>query len=97
MSYFFFVFLFFRAIPMAYGGSQARGPIGVVAAGLRHSHSNAGSLTHEVRPGIESETSWMLVGLLTAEPWWELPYMLFYNLTFNVGVVFSPIAMSQFI
>ena len=29
--------------PMAYGGSQARGPIGAVAAGLRQSHSNTGS------------------------------------------------------
>ena len=28
---------------MAYGGSQARGLIGAVAAGLRHSHSNARS------------------------------------------------------
>ena len=28
---------------MAYGGSQARGPIGTVDAGLRQSHSNAGS------------------------------------------------------
>ena len=28
---------------MAYGGSQARGPIRAVAAGLRLSHSNAGS------------------------------------------------------
>ena len=25
---------------MAYGGSQARDPIGATAAGLRHSHSN---------------------------------------------------------
>jgi len=33
----------FRATPMAYGGSQARGPIGAVAAGLRHSHSNTRS------------------------------------------------------
>ena len=31
------------AAPAAYGGSQARGPIGAVAAGLRQSHSNAGS------------------------------------------------------
>ena len=31
------------AAPAAYGGSQARGPIGVVATGLRQSHSNAGS------------------------------------------------------
>ena len=42
---FFFLFLFclFRAAPMAYGGSQARGYIGAIAAGLRHSHSNAKS------------------------------------------------------
>ena len=36
-------FLLFRATPTAYGGSQARGPIGATAAGLRHSHSNARS------------------------------------------------------
>ena len=50
--FFFFCFLFFvfcfffcfsRAAPLAYGGSQARGPIGAVAAGLRHSYSNTGS------------------------------------------------------
>ena len=42
--FFFFVFLsFFRAAPAAYGGSQARGLIGAVVAGLRHSHSNARS------------------------------------------------------
>ena len=39
----FFVFCFFRAAPAAYGGSQARGLIRAVAAGLRHSHSNVGS------------------------------------------------------
>ena len=31
------------AAPAAYGGSQARGPIGAVATGLRQRHSNAGS------------------------------------------------------
>ena len=40
---FFFFFFFFRAAPTTYGGSQARGPIGVVVAGLHHSHSNVGS------------------------------------------------------
>ena len=30
----------------AYGGSQARGPIGATAARLHHSHSNAGSELH---------------------------------------------------
>ena len=38
---FVFVFCFFRATPVAYGGSQARGQIGAVDAGLCHSHSNA--------------------------------------------------------
>ena len=36
-----FFFLFFRAVPAAYGGSQARGLIGATAAGLCYSHSNA--------------------------------------------------------
>ena len=31
---------------MEYGGSQARGPIGAVAPGLRHSHSNSGFEWH---------------------------------------------------
>ena len=43
---FFLFLLFFRAAPVAHGGSQARGLIGAVAAGLHHSPSNAGSLTH---------------------------------------------------
>ena len=40
--YFFFCFLF-RATPTAYGGSQARSPIGAAAANLHHSQSNARS------------------------------------------------------
>ena len=39
----FCLFAFSRAAPAAYGGSQARGLIGAVAAGLHHSHSNTGS------------------------------------------------------
>ena len=41
-----FIFCLFAiswAAPAAYGGSQARGVIGAVAAGLCQSHSNAGS------------------------------------------------------
>ena len=38
-----FIYLFFRATPVAYGGSQARGQIGTTAAGLHHSHGNEGS------------------------------------------------------
>ena len=36
----FFVCVFFRAAPTAYGDSQARGWIRAVDAGVRHSHSN---------------------------------------------------------
>ena len=43
LYFFFFFFLLFRAALEAYGGSQARGRIGAVAAGLHHSHSHAGS------------------------------------------------------
>ena len=43
---FFCLFVFSRAAPEAYGGSQARGLIGATAAGLHHSHSNARSEPH---------------------------------------------------
>ena len=45
---FFCLFAFFRAAPSAYGGSQTRGLIGAAAAGLRQSHSKAGS-----EPGLQ--------------------------------------------
>ena len=41
--FFFLLFTFSRADPTAYGGSQARGPIGAVAASLHHGYSNMGS------------------------------------------------------
>ena len=69
---------------MAYGGSQARGPIGAVAASLYHSHSKARSephlqttpqLTATLDPNLLSKardqtaSSWIcLSGLLTTEP-----------------------------
>ena len=37
------LFAFSRATSAAHGGSQAKGLIGAIAAGLPHSHSNAGS------------------------------------------------------
>ena len=48
-SGFFFSFGFFRAVPMAYRSTQARGRYGAAAAGLHHSHSNTGSESH-LRP-----------------------------------------------
>ena len=70
-----FFFFFSRAEPMAYGGSQARGPVRAEAgwpmpqqrriqatsATYTTAHGNARSLTHRVRPGIKPTTSWLLV------------------------------------
>ena len=73
------VFFFFspRATPASYGGSQAWGPVGAVAAGLCQSHSTAGSkpvcdLHHSswqrriLNPLSEARdgTSWFLVGFI---------------------------------
>ena len=86
--FFIFIYLVFRAVPMAHGGSQARGQIGAIAASLHHSHSNlgskpclrptpqlgnTGSLTHRVRPGIECVSSWLLVRFISSAPGRELP------------------------
>ena len=72
----FFFFLSFslslsllRAAPTAYGGSQARGRIEAIAAGLHHSHSNARSeprLRQILNPQSEAR------GFVSAVPRWEL-------------------------
>ena len=41
-----FIYCLFRAVPMAYGSSQARGRSGAVAAGLHHSYSETSSEPH---------------------------------------------------
>ena len=69
--YFLFIYLF-RATLKVYGGAQAKGWIGAVATGLHHSHSNAGSLTHWTRPGIEPASLWILGRFISAEPRGEL-------------------------
>ena len=43
LGFFFCLFAISWAAPKAYGGSQAKGPIGAVATGLCQSHSNTGS------------------------------------------------------
>ena len=72
----FLSFCLLRAAPAAYEGSQARGWIWATAASLHHSHNNARSLTPWARPGIQPETSWFLVGFVSAAPWRELPALL---------------------
>ena len=72
-------FLFFKGLTVAYGSSRGMDWIEVVAAGLPtpQTHwnwaafvtyttacSNSGSLTHWVRLGIESASTWILCGVL---------------------------------
>ena len=45
-NFFFFISFSFYALPAAYGSSRARGGVGATAAGLHHSHSNAGFRPH---------------------------------------------------
>ena len=42
--------------------------IQAASAAYTIAHGNAGSLTHKARPGIKPKSSWILVGLVTAEP-----------------------------
>jgi len=71
-SDFFLGGVLFRATLVTYGSSQARGRIKAVAAGLCHSRSNARSLTHWARPGIEPTSSWISSGSLPLRHWQEL-------------------------
>ena len=71
---------------MAYGSTQAKGQIGAAAAGLCHSHTIP-DLSHMFdlhssrqcqilnplsKARIKPESSWILVGFITAKPHWEL-------------------------
>ena len=87
--FFLFCFVLFFGLFMAprtaYASSQARGRIRAVAASHSHSESEpclqltpqlmamSDPLTHGSRPGIKPESSGVVVGLVTAEPQWELP------------------------
>jgi len=61
LSLFIYLFVFcpFRAVPAAYGGSQARGWIRATAAALRQSHSNARSEPH-LWPTPQLMAHWIL-------------------------------------
>ena len=91
--FFFFLVIFFRATPVAYGGSLARGSNWslscwprpqpqhqVWAASVTYTtdHGNLGSLTHWVMPGSEHPTSWFLVRFASAVPWQELLFFFGY-------------------
>ena len=67
---FLFLFCLFRAVPVAYGSSQARGQLGAVAAGLHHSHNSTRSepVLNPLNKAREwtrvlMDTSWVLLPL----------------------------------
>ena len=55
----FFFLPFLGQLSTAYGGSQARGLIGAVAAGLHQSHSNSGS-----KPRLQPTPQFMAMWIL---------------------------------
>ena len=59
--FWFFFFVFLRSRPGHMEVPRLGGWFRAVAAGLRHSHGNDGSLTHWARPVIEPASSWILV------------------------------------
>ena len=69
-----FFFFFLRAAPTAYGGSQALAYATATAMPYLSHDCNIGSLTCWARPGIEPESSWMLVRFVSSEPGQELPF-----------------------
>ena len=66
--YWFILFCLFRAAPATYGDCQARGRIWVLAAGLRHSHSNWWS-GHVCDLLHSSWRPWILNQLSEARDW----------------------------
>ena len=79
--FFFFFFGLFRAVPEAYGSSQAKSNwncscwlkpqpqqhgVWATPATYTTAHGNARSLTQWVRPGVRPTSSWILVGFLTS-------------------------------
>ena len=67
------IYLFiFMAAPMVYGSSQARGWIGVVAAGLHHKAQQCQILNP---PSKARDQTCELVGFITTEPQWEFQTM----------------------
>ena len=75
----FVIIFFFRAAPKAHGSSQVRGQIWAAAAGLHHSYGNVGFPMK--RPGIETESSWILVRFISFVPQWKLPFCCSYSIS----------------
>ena len=72
-------FFFLRTTPVAYGSSKARGPIGAAAT---WDLSCVCDLHHKLMARLDpwptewgQGSSWILVGLVSTEPQWELPFV----------------------
>ena len=97
----FFFFLLFKAAPVAYGSSQARGLMGVTAAAMPdlslicdlHHSSRQHWILNRVRPGIEPTISWFLVRFISSAPWQEL-LARFLQCKFTI---FFPLAIDQYL
>ena len=87
------LFFFFRAALSAYRSSQVgfnqsyscqpvshpqQCRIWASYATYTRTHSNAGSLTHQARPGIEPTSSWILVRFITTWAMTGAPYIIFF-------------------
>ena len=56
--------------------------IRAMSATYTTAHSNARSLTHWTRPGMEPASSWIRVGFVSTEPWRELQIQLYFCLNY---------------
>ena len=95
----FFVFFFFRAAPMAYGSSRARGQIRATAAGLATAtpmpdpsgvynlhHWQCWILNPLSRAKDRTHVLMELIGFVSAEPQQELPHYFLFTSTHAYGV-----------
>ena len=78
----FCLFVFSRAFPLAYGDSQARGPIGAVAPGLHHSSRQRRILNPPNKAGDQTHN----LMVPTTEPRRELLGMFLFLLCIYLGV-----------
>ena len=76
MILFYFIFCLSassRAAPAAYGGSQARGQIGAVAASLHHSSQPRRILNPLGKARDQTRNLMVPRRIVSSEPRWELP------------------------
>ena len=62
---------------------------------VHYSWGNVRSLTHWLGPGVKPTSSWILVGLITAEPQWEFPILSFWIEKLTILVLHLEVALQQ--